>query len=106
MATDKYLESNLNALTEELTKLTKDTALLMGWDKDVVDKVTVSWDEHGIAEEFPENLASKIDDFEHGSTSNLLMPAFRVSENNAQDLVEKYITKAIEESFMNSEAFK
>ena len=106
MATDKYLEDNLNALTEELTKLTRETALTMGWDKDVVDKVTVSWDENGIAEEYPEQLSSKIDDLEYGSTNSVLLPAFRVSENNSQDLVEKYIAKAFDESFMNSEAFK
>lgn len=106
MAADKYLDKNLNALTEELTKLTRDTALLMGWDKSVVDKVSVSWDENGLAEDYPEDVALKVDDFEHGSANNVLMPALRVSANNAQDLIEHYLNKAFEESFMNSEAFR
>jgi hypothetical protein len=106
VAIDKYLESNLDALTEELTKLTRETALTMGWDKDVVNKVTVAWDSNGIAEEYPEQIAPRIDDLEYGSTNSVLLPALRVSQNNSQDLVEKYLAKAIEESFMNSEAFR
>jgi hypothetical protein len=103
---NKFLEKNLDALTEELTNLTRETAATMGWSKDVIDKVSVSWDENGIDEEFPESIASQVDDFEYGSANNTLMPALRVSQNNSQDLVEKYVAKAIEESFMNSEAFK
>ena len=108
MATNKFLEKNLNALTEELTTLTKETALTMGWDKKVVDSLTVSWDNNGIEPEYPDALETEVDSFEFGSANNTLMPALRVSENNeeAQNLVEKYIGNAFNDIMMNSEMWR
>ena len=102
----KHEEEVFNKLTQELTGEFRTHARKYGWKPDLVNQISVVWDENGFGFDYPSSIEAEVDDAEHGEVGGSPARAMLTFKNEVMPRIVEGVASAYVDTILDSDAFE